>query len=200
MEEQVRQVLDSFVNRLTNPVDVGDGECESPIEEQLFEFLIKVTNDDVRIVRQHNVDTDSGRFRSDFRIDRPGGGMAVGIECDGKDFHSPLADSKRDAAIVATGVVDKIYRIKGHDIVFHLADSIHLLSIMEPWIFTERARVVLSDQSHPEHLREDSFGRAAMFFTHTVCRLYQRPDTDDEVDETKSHRATFINITSKEEC
>ena len=198
MEDVIRTVLEEFVERIKNPPPEDKGVCESRIEEDFFWAISKVTNDDVRVWRQRNVETQIGRFRLDFLLERSGDAMAIGVECDGKDFHSPERDAKRDAAIVFTGVVDKIYRITGHDLVFHLEDSIQMLAIMEPWIVSERGAANLEALSHPSDLKEDHFGRAGIFFPYYGIRFYMRPE-NEEWDDDRPHRPTIIHWTKNEE-
>ena len=198
MEDVIRTILEEFVERIKNPPPEDRGVCESRIEEDFLWAIGKVTNDDVRVWRQRDVDTKIGRFRLDFLLERSGDGMAIGVECDGKDFHSPESDAKRDAAIVATGVVDKIYRITGHDLVFHLEDSIQMLAIMEPWIVSERGASNLVALSHPSELKEDHFGRAGIFFPYCGIRFYMRSKDGDWYDD-RPHRPTIIHWTKNEE-
>jgi very-short-patch-repair endonuclease len=197
-DAEIRAILEEFVERLRNPPPEDKGVCESPIEEDFLWALEKVTNDNVRIWRQRDVDTKIGRFRLDFLLERLGDGMSIGIECDGKDFHSPERDAKRDAAIVSTGVVDKIYRITGHDIVFHLEDSIQMIAILEPWIVSERGADNLRSLSHPTYLKEDQFGRAGIYFPYCGIRFYTLPE-DEEWCEDRPFRPTIIHWTTNEE-
>lgn len=203
MQDLVIRALDSLVESLKNPPQVDRGECESPIEEEFYLALNKVKNDNVRIWKQRDVDTNIGRFRLDFQIELVGGQMAIGIECDGREFHSPDRDAKRDAAIVASGFVDKIYRITGHDICFHLADLIQLLAAQEPWILSERGATNVARQAHPEHLREDHFGRSGIYFSFAGVRYYTPPDEDScievPVGELGPFRPTILHWTQKEE-
>ena len=198
MEDVIRTVLEDFFERIKNPPPEDVGVCESSIEENFYWAISKVTNDDVRVYRQHKVETQIGRFRLDFLLERSGDGMAIGVECDGKDFHSPESDAKRDAAIVSTGVVDKIYRITGHDLVFHLEDSIQMLAIMEPWIVSKRGAANLEALSHPSDLKEDRFSYSGVFFPYCRIRFYMRRE-DEGWDDDRPYRPTVIHWTKNED-
>src|SRR5690606_15290854 len=99
----IRQVIDAFVEELQNPTVDSDPECQSPIEYQFLWEINKVVHDEIAIRRQVEVETYLGCFRLDFVLERLSVGKAIGVECDGKNFHSADRDSKRDAAIVGTG-------------------------------------------------------------------------------------------------
>jgi len=129
--------------------------CDSPIEDTFLWEFKKVAADHVQLRRQHYCRTAAGAFKIDFVLSCIRSGKKIGIECGGRDFHSEAKDSQRDAAIIATGVVDKIYRLRGRDIHFHIHDALHLLSRREPWLFSERGQAHFDHLSEREALRED---------------------------------------------
>lgn len=194
--EIVRRVLDAFVEELQHPTKVDPSICESPIEDLFVDEFRKFANDQVSIRGQYEVETHIGRFRLDFVLECPACGAKIGIECDGRDFHSADRDSERDAAIVRTQVVDKVYRLRGRDIHFRIHDSLHLLAFCEPGLFSERGRINLGSLSHPEHLREDHKGEWMMHFPFAALREYLRPSRaeciDSRPDDFGPFRPTII--------
>lgn len=164
--------------------------CDSPIEDIFLWEFRKVANDDIQVRPQHYCKTRSGAFRLDFVLARCTGGPKIGIECDGRDFHSnETRDSKRDAAIVAAGVVDKIYRLRGRDIYFRIHDALQLLSQREPWLLSDRGQLLLEQLSEPEARREDVCGvMPPPGFVNGIMRSYleaprRRKQCDGEFDE-----------------
>ena len=158
--------------------------CESPIEAVFLWEFRKVAAEDITVRRQQYCRTAAGAFKLDFVLSSVNGGVKIGIECDGKDFHSEERDSQRDAAIVATRVVDKIYRLRGRDIHFRIHDSLHLLSQREAWLFSERGQILLDQLSECESRREDVWGvMQPPGFPYGIMRSYlERPRNSDEGD------------------
>jgi hypothetical protein len=169
--------------------------CDSPIEDIFLWEFQKVAHHDIKVLRQQYCETRLGFFKLDFVLascttDRP----KIGIECDGRNFHSETRDTQRDAAIIAAGSVDKIYRLRGRDIYFHIHDALHLLSQREPWLFSNRGEVLLEQLSAPKALREDVSGiMSPPGFPYGIMRsylkaserrkLYDEYDDYDEYDE-----------------
>lgn len=173
IEDLVAQVIQDLGDRFANPIQVIDPDCESPIEFELLHMLEKVISPDVRIRRQQVVDVGFTEYRLDFVIEGGADGRSIGLECDGKDFHDPARDSFRDGQIIKTGRVTRIYRLRGRDINFRLADTLDLLGKLEPWVFSERGRTNLDVLAHREHLREDHWGISqSLFFPFAAVRLY----------------------------
>lgn len=173
IEDLVAQVIQDLGDRFANPIQVIDPDCESPIEFELLHMLEKVISPDVRIRRQQVVDVGFTEYRLDFILERPANGRAIGLECDGKDFHDPVKDSFRDRQIIKTGRVSKIYRLRGRDINFRLADTLDLLGKLEPWVFSERGRTNLDVLAHREHLRDDLWGASQSgYFPFAAVRRY----------------------------
>jgi hypothetical protein len=158
--------------------------CDSPIEDIFLWEFKKVAADDIEVRRQQYCTTAAGAFKLDFVLSRVRGQIKIGIECDGRDFHSEARDSKRDAAIIAARAVDKIYRLRGRDIHFHIHDALHLLSQREPWLFSERGQILLDQLSEREAKREDIWGvMQPPGFPYGIMRSYlERPRDADESD------------------
>ena len=198
----IRLALDEFVEELRNPSIIEEPECESPIEEQFLWEFNKVAHDQVTVRRQVEVETYRGRFRLDFVLERLSDGKAIGVECDGKNFHSAERDSKRDAAIVGTGVVDKIYRLRGSDICWHIYELLELLGWCEPWIISDRGRVNLDARTLPASQRHQSKGDFSIFFPFAAIRTYEDPPDDPEdivgdMEAIYPHRPILLAWTQK---
>lgn len=146
--------------------------CDSPIEDEFLWEFKKVASDEVRLERQFECRTAIGTFFLDFVIIHISTGRQVGIECDGKDFHSEARDCKRDAAIVAACPVDRIYRLKGKDINFRIHHTLHLLSRCELSLFSQRGLQNLAILCGPESMREDWFGPSGRHFPFIASRQY----------------------------
>jgi len=186
----VQDVIDTFIEEFKNPPKPAPG-CESPIEELFLREFEKVMNDDARIRGQYEVETQVGRFRLDFVVERPALGLTIGIECDGRDFHSADRDSHRDAAIVATHVVDKVYRLRGRDINFRIHDLLELLAFCEADLFSNRGRTNLRSLAHREDLIEDYKGPCSMHFPFIAIREYFKPDSSEFVDTEMADYGPF---------
>jgi hypothetical protein len=163
-------------------------DCDSPIEDMFLWDFRKVADKQIRVRRQQECQTRAGAFRLDFLLYSVAGGPQIGIECDGRDFHSVSRDSQRDAAIVAAGVVQKIYRLRGCDIHFRIHDTLHLLSLREPWLFSERGRQNLDTRSAPACFRQDTWGTMTSGFPYGIMRSYeldrsQLPDDGEDYEE-----------------
>jgi hypothetical protein len=155
-------------------------KCDSPIEDQFLWEFRKVAHHEVAVGRQLEVKTDRGTFILDFVIEHLPDGKKMGIECDGRDFHTADRDSERDAAIIRTGVVNKIYRLRGRDIFCHVYELLDLLGWCEPWILSLRGKLNLDARTLPEVHRRQSKGRYALFFPFAAVRIYDPPDYDPE--------------------
>jgi hypothetical protein len=179
-DDTVYEVIQSLIQTLSTPQKYDRGECGSPIEDIFLREFNKVANDQTRVWRQHEVETEIGRFRLDFMLECSSSGAKIGVECDGRDYHSADRDSERDAAIVATQIVDKVYRLRGSDINFRIHDSLELLAWCEPRFFSDRGRINLRTLSQPEDLLEDWRGDWVMYFPFAAVRSYLRPDNPEE--------------------
>jgi len=116
-----------------------DPPYDSPIEGIFAWNLTKYLRDDVEFKKQYKVSTEYGNFYLDFivRID----GRYIGFECDGKEFHKDsLRDEFRDAFILSTQNIEKIYRFKGKDIYFKIEEILYCISLLEPELFSKRGK------------------------------------------------------------
>jgi len=115
----------------------------SPIEALLEDALVKYLHPATRKTTQRPVSTPFGRFRPDFYLVAPNTRRVLVIECDGRDFHDPLRDHWRDAAMLGTGAVHDLLRIEGKDLKRRPHDVLHLVARLFPSLFRGSARIVL---------------------------------------------------------
>jgi len=110
--------------------------CNSAIEHIFYVDIQKHIAPGAVVSRQFECSTQIGKFYLDFSVEIAG--RRVAFECDGKDYHEAIRDSKRDRAIVDAGLVNRIYRLRGYDICFHLHDALDLIRVRDPSIFSAR--------------------------------------------------------------
>lgn len=114
------------------------GELESPIEERFYNHIYKYKKQDVELIPQYPVSTISGNFRIDFVLKNEN--RAIGIECDGEEFHTKEKDDWydewRDTLIMVQSEVKNIYRVKGKDIFQNINDLIYFIGKSEPDLFS----------------------------------------------------------------
>lgn len=83
----VHNVISALIEELGHP-SKAEPDCESPIEEIFLREFTKVANDQTRVWRQYEVETEIGRFRFDFMLECSASGTKIGVECDGRDYRS----------------------------------------------------------------------------------------------------------------
>jgi len=118
---------------------------ESPLEAIWLEQATERLSPDVRLELQVGVHTPNGGFRIDAVLSHPRR-RSAGIELDGADWHHLDLDRLRDAAILATGSVDPILRVRGKDLFHHPDLTWWLIARRIPWAFTQRMHAVLESQ------------------------------------------------------
>lgn len=158
--------------------------CDSPIEGLFYREIQKWLPYGANITRQVECQTPFVTFYLDFLVEFKG--RRVGFECDGKEFHEELRDSVRDRAIIAAGHADRIYRIRGRDIVFHLHDALDLIRIREATLFSERGHKNIETLATRERLRTDTFRKRLDGFPFEARRDYGRQREEWECDDTQS--------------
>jgi len=147
-------------------------ECDSPIEDIFLWDFRKIADVHTRLRRQVNCDTDRGRFRLDFVLESIADDYKIGIECDGRDYHSVEVDCQRDAAIIRSHAVDKIYRLRGGDLFYVTSDTLHLLSLLEPKFFSAGGLRNIEVLATPDYMRKDKIGRSGYGFPFAAVRSY----------------------------
>lgn len=155
--EEWKKFLLSAIN-YKDPITYGP--CDSPIEEDFLESFRHVAAPNITVEAQHECLTAIGKFRLDFIACSKTNDLKVGIECDGKEFHTAERDVPRDKAIIDAGIVSRIYRLRGKDIYFRIHDTLHLLSTLNPSLFSERGIRNLEQLSAPDYFRKDAWGEA----------------------------------------
>lgn len=200
----VQEVLDKLIDELSSPREIELSIPGSPIEEQFIWEFEKVVSERCSISREVEAQTPIGLFRLDFVVEDDKG-RKIGVECDGKEFHNSEKDVRRDAAIVSTGIVDKIYRLRGKDICWHIYEAIELLGWCEPWILSDRGKINLDARTLPESHRIQEKGDYVVFFPHAAIRLYDRTldgheDEDYEDEEVYPRRPIVIVWTQREKA
>jgi hypothetical protein len=119
--------------------------CESPIEEELVRVLEKYVSEEALVTNQVEIPTPHGTFRLDFLVEVAG--VKIGLEADGKEFHSYAHDMFRDSVILGYSDVHAIYHLRGKEIVFHIEDALFTLSAVEARLFSKRGLINLGTLS-----------------------------------------------------
>lgn len=119
---------------------------DSPIEETFAWNAIKYVRPDTSLHKQYDISTKRGGFRLDFVLER--NGRRVAFECDGKEFHDAYRDEWRDAITLGEGHVEVVYRLRGHDIHFHISEILYVVAHWESDLFTEAGRLNLSSLNY----------------------------------------------------
>lgn len=140
-------------------------ESESILEDRFWGVLLNHVSLGVDVRQQYRVNTSLGQFRLDFCLvtsDR-----AVGVECDGVEFHEPFRDEVRDAAILSQSGVDSIWRFPGPCVLGATEACLALLAATEPSLFDSsvlnRIRPLLRDPSSViDPARDESPGLPAL--------------------------------------
>jgi hypothetical protein len=154
--------------------------CDSPIENEMFRELHKFASDQVALSDQHEIKTDTGSFRLDFLLRHRTTGRQIAIECDGKDFHSVTRDSKRDTAIIRTGLVAAIYRVRGKDCHHCSLDVWQLIAQKEPWIFCDGFHEIATFRPHPTTYQDDSLEGTQDGYKGFMRTYFDVLENDDE--------------------
>lgn len=108
----------------------------SEIEQTLADFL--TSHCAVKWYQQVRFETSFCEFFLDMGcLVKPG--RAIGIECDGKEFHRDhVREFCRDALILGTGRLACVYHIEAWAIRKRLIDWLRILAVVEPDLFTAR--------------------------------------------------------------
>lgn len=157
-------------------------KCDTPIEDDFFHQLHKFASDQVALKRQHEINTDKGTFRLDFVLTHRTTGRPIGIECDGRDYHSISRDSVRDQAIMRSGCIAQIYRIRGKDCHHCGLEVLQLLAYMEPWLVLDGFWEMAAFHPHPTTYRDESVGILEGGYFGKMRSYFEQ--VDDEYEET----------------
>jgi len=157
-------------------------ECDSPIEDIFLWEFRKLANNNIALRPQYDVDVGFTVYHLDFILTSEIDNISIGIECDGREFHSEARDAKRDLAIIDTGVVDKIYRLRGVDLFYSIHDTLQLLSKVEPKIFSDRGLKIMDSLCHGDYTRDDYKGEWHGQFPFAAIRYFEMSLTDDDLE------------------
>lgn len=131
-----------------------------------------------------------------LEVERGGRRRRVAIECDGAGrLRDHARRTRRDAALVASGAVDAVYRLRGADVLDHVEDVLYLVAAWEassgagtavPDLFSARGRVNLATLATREArhliLRPE---QAAAMVVYTID-----PESEEYVAERRLWHAT----------
>ena len=142
---------------------------ESGLQDELAWHLVKYLRDDVRLDSEVHIERP-GRalYTVDFLITTPAMEVEtdqgtqvlpprrIAIECGGS--HTPRDHERRqrrDAALIHSGQVDAVYRLRGTDLFYHMEDCLYLLAQWEQAecpqrVFSERGLINLTTLATPE--------------------------------------------------
>lgn len=116
-----------------------DPPYDSPLEDLFAWHIVKYLGSGVQFDKQVEAQTNCGTFRIDFVA--VAGSLRIGFECDGQEFHGRFGswrDEWRDAAILALGSVQAIYRFRGKDLTYHMEDCLSVAAKCDPGLFSDR--------------------------------------------------------------
>ena len=139
---------------------------ESPLEHRMAELLIKMLDPSTKLIPQQEIRTDFGRFRMDFVLSTPDAYPIVAVECDGAQYHEGYRDEWRDAAILGSGGIDHIVRVRGSDLHRDRWDIAFVLATRFPSFFSERGRWLAAHHAS-QFVRDglsDSSGHVAVWY------------------------------------
>jgi len=129
---------------------------EGALQDEFAWHLVKYLREDARLTSEVEVSVPGSLFVVDFVVEVPGptGPRRVAFECGGaRGLRDHQRQARRDAALVASGAVDAVYRLRGSDLLHHMADCLFLVAAWEEGAaspFSERGRINLRTLSSPE--------------------------------------------------
>lgn len=169
-------------------------KCDSPIEDIFYDEIQKLIVPEAQIIRQAVCKTGIGTFRLDFLVKV--GKRKIGFECDGKAFHEETRDSERDKAIIESGHADRIYRIRGFDIVYHFHDAMDLISVTEKDLFSQRGKDIIKALCSRSQNHEDTTLISDLEgFPGSATRYYNKSEEEDCEYEDFGPKPTHISWT-----
>jgi hypothetical protein len=152
---------------------------DSKIERIFYDAFCKVAHE--HIVIEPQSECLNGRFILDFRVYAPECLYAVGIECDGREYHNETRDCVRDRAILESAVVGRIVRIPGKDIMYRIHDVLQMIASCEYRLFSDAKIVNVHTLATRERMREDSWQKSPGGLYLYQDRHYERPDEDQAI-------------------
>ena len=131
------------------------------VQDELAWHLVKYLREDARLRSEVEVEVPAGPghgpafFTLDLVVEVPGadaGGVRrIAFETDsGRTLRDHDRRLRRDATLLAHGLVDTVYRLRGSDLLAHTADVLYLASRWDAEAFSERGRINLKTLASPE--------------------------------------------------
>lgn len=113
----------------------------SPIEEALATALQGLLDHDAALIPELQLRTRLGEFRPDFILWTPG--QITALECDGATYHpDPIRDDARDAALLESGMVDKVIRLPADLLRFRPKNAVWAVAQLHPAAFGPRGQQI----------------------------------------------------------
>jgi len=148
---------------LAHPAPAGpayEPPYDGALQDEFAWHAVKHLHEDALLLPEATLEAETphGRalFSVDFVIEAEAAGLRrrIAVECGGtRSLRDHQRRLRRDAALVASGVVDAVYRLRGSDVLDHIDDCLYLLAEWEaaagagthvPDAFSERGRINLS--------------------------------------------------------
>ncbi|MEM6287984.1 MAG: hypothetical protein AAF845_12575 [Bacteroidota bacterium] len=131
------------------------------IQDELAWHLVKYLREDARLRSEVEVEVPAGVghgpafFTLDFVVEVPvgeeGAVRRVAFEtASGRRLRDHERRLRRDATLLAHGVVDTVYRLRGSDLLHRLDDVLYLASLWDRDLFSERGRINLKTLASTE--------------------------------------------------
>lgn len=139
----------------------------SPLEERFWHFAFKARNWKC-VESQKKI----GRFFIDGYF-VSSAGRRVAVELDGSRYHDVLRDSKRDAIVLASGVVDEVIRIPFSSMWFYPFATFKVLSEWNSEFSIPTIMTCLSFEEFENELIEVSVTENRFDYVNRVDRLYE---------------------------
>lgn len=124
----------------------------SPIEDYFAWDFVKCASSEVVATPQAVVPTAFGEYRLDFLYEL--GEKRIAVECDGKEYHNHYRDMLRDAAILATTEITRIYRFAGKDLHANCHNCLKVISLFDGDVFSERGLGIIDRHASPAFRKE----------------------------------------------
>lgn len=136
-----------------------DPPYEGALQDEFAWHLVKYLREDAVLRSEVEVAIPGALFAVDFVVEAPGGAggavRRVAFECGGsRGLRDHQRQARRDAALVGSGAVDVLYRLRGSDLLHHMEDVLFLVSEWEAAEgaaspFSERGRINLRTLASP---------------------------------------------------
>jgi hypothetical protein len=157
---------------------------------------MKYINPSACIKNQYPAKVRGYQFAIDFMITV--GSHKIGIECDGRQFHSVEKDEWRDKLILGAGIVDSMVRLRGTDINFRLPDALYVMAVWYPGLFSGRGVDNIEKLTTSTAKRTDIYMLGAHFKYRTdIAMIGDDEEIDDPIDDEFSEGFGDLFITRR---